>query len=80
MLIFDDEYRIRDGIYVVGSVVSIKLYYVNYFEGKFVGVYILREFGYESELCIYEERFKEYELVVRLVLKFLFDNFNGEDV
>ncbi|MDV3104426.1 FAD-dependent oxidoreductase [Thermococcus waiotapuensis] len=78
--ILDAEHRIRKGIYVAGSAVSIKPHYANFLEGKLVGAYILREFGLEAEPCLYEEKLKEYEPVARPIPKLPLDGFNGEDV
>ena len=78
--VIDAQHRIRDGIYVAGSAVSIKPHYANYLEGRLVGAYILREFGLESEPCIYEEKLKDYEPVAVPVHKLPLDEFNGEDV
>jgi len=78
--VIDSRHRIRDGIYVAGSAVSIKPHYANYLEGRLVGAYILREFGLESEPCIYEEKLKDYEPVAVPVHKLPLDEFNGEDV
>ncbi|AFL95580.1 hypothetical protein CL1_1381 [Thermococcus cleftensis] len=78
--VLDSQHRIRDGIYVAGSAVSIKPHYANYLEGRLVGAYILREFGFEAEPCTYEERLKDYEPVAVPVHKLPLDEFNGDDV
>ncbi|ASJ00994.1 FAD-dependent oxidoreductase [Thermococcus gorgonarius] len=78
--VIDSNHRIREGIYVAGSAVSIKPHYANYLEGKLVGAYILSEFGLEAEPCIYEGKLKDYEPVARPVPKLPLDGFNGEDV
>ena len=78
--VLDPQHRIRDGIYVAGSAVSIKPHYANYIEGKLVGAHILSEFGFEAEPCVYEERLKEYEPVSRPIPRFPLDEFRGEDV
>ncbi len=78
--VIDSNHRIRDGIYVAGSAVSIKPHYANYLEGKLVGAYILREFGLEAEPCIYEEKLKEYEPVARPIPKLPLEGLNAEDV
>ncbi|ASJ05946.1 FAD-dependent oxidoreductase [Thermococcus pacificus] len=57
----DGQNRIRDGIYVAGSAVSIKPHYANYLEGRLVGAYILREFGYDASPAVYREKLEEYE-------------------
>ncbi|WP_297549061.1 FAD-dependent oxidoreductase [Thermococcus sp.] len=78
--VIDSNHRIRDGIYVAGSAVSIKPHYANYLEGKLVGAYILREFGLEAEPCIYEEKLKEYEPVARPIPKLPLEGLNADDV
>ncbi|WP_456420651.1 FAD-dependent oxidoreductase [Thermococcus sp.] len=78
--VIDSQHRIRDGIYVAGSAVSIKPHYANYLEGRLVGAYILREFGLSSEPCIYEEKLRDYEPVAVPVHKLPLDEFRGEDV
>ncbi|WP_297466336.1 FAD-dependent oxidoreductase [Thermococcus sp.] len=78
--VIDSNHRIRDGIYVAGSAVSIKPHYANYLEGKLVGAYTLREFGLEAEPCIYEEKLKEYEPVARPIPKLPLEGLNAEDV
>ena len=78
--ILDDEHRIRDGIYVAGSAAGIKPHYANYIEGKLVGAYILREFGFEAEPCVYQEKLGDYEPVARPRPRFPLDSFNAEDV
>ncbi|WP_297478778.1 FAD-dependent oxidoreductase [Thermococcus sp.] len=78
--VIDSNHRIRDGIYVAGSAISIKPHYANYLEGKLVGAYILREFGLEAEPCIYEEKLKEYEPVARPIPKLPLEGSNAEDV
>lgn len=80
MPVLDSQHRIRDGIYVAGSAVSIKLHHANYLEGRLVGAYILKEFGLEAEPCIYEERLKEYEPIARSLPRLPLDDLNGEDV
>ena len=80
MPVLDSQHRIRDGIYVAGSAVSIKPHYANYLEGRLVGAYILREFGFESSPCLYEERLKEYEPDSITVHRIDFESFNLEDV
>ncbi len=76
----DGQHRIRNGIYVAGSAVSIKPHYANYLEGKLVGAHILKEFGHDVEPCIYEEKLMEYEPVARPPARVPLDGFNGEDV
>ncbi len=78
--ILDDEHRIRDGIYVAGSAAGIKPHYANYIEGKLVGAYILSEFGFEAEPCVYREKLGDYEPVARPRPRFQLDSFNAEDV
>ncbi|WP_297502124.1 FAD-dependent oxidoreductase [Thermococcus sp.] len=78
--VLDANHRIRDGIFVAGSAVSIKPHYANYLEGKLVGAYILREFGLEAEPCIYEEKLRDYEPVARPISKLPLDGFSSEDV
>ncbi|NJE05160.1 FAD-dependent oxidoreductase [Thermococcus sp. M36] len=78
--VLDSRHRIRDGIYVAGSAVSIKSHYANYIEGRLVGAYILEEFGFESEPCVYERKLKEYEPVPIQVPRIPFESFNLEDV
>ncbi len=49
MPVLDSQHRIRDGIYVAGSAVSIKPpHYANYLEGRLVGAYLLQEFGFDA--------------------------------
>ncbi|MFA4663040.1 FAD-dependent oxidoreductase [Pyrococcus kukulkanii] len=78
--VIDQQHRIKHGIYVAGSAVSIKPPYANYIEGRLVGAYILKEFGFESEPCVYEEKLKEYEPEALQIPKIPFDKFNLEDV
>ncbi|WP_297464033.1 FAD-dependent oxidoreductase [Thermococcus sp.] len=78
--VIDSNHRIRDGIYVAGSAVSIKPHHANYIEGKLVGAHILREFGFDAEPCIYEEKLKEYEPVARPIPKLPLEGLNAEDV
>ncbi|NJE85088.1 FAD-dependent oxidoreductase [Thermococcus sp. CX2] len=78
--VLDSKHRIRDGIYVAGSAVSIKPHYANYLEGRLVGAYILQELGYEANPCIYEERLKEYEPEAVTIHRIPFEEFNLEDV
>ncbi len=59
--VLDAEHRIRNGIYVAGSSVSIKPHYANYIEGRFIGAQILKEFGIDATPCIYGEKLKKYE-------------------
>ncbi|WP_457751162.1 FAD-dependent oxidoreductase [Thermococcus sp.] len=80
MPILDSQHRIRDGIYVAGSAVSIKPHYANYLEGRLVGAYILREFGFDSNPCVYEEKLGEYEPIPMPVHQIPFDAFDLEDV
>jgi len=78
--VLDSSHRIREGIYVAGSAVSIKPHYANYLEGRLVGAYILMEFGFEAEPCVYEERLKNYEPIAVPVHRLPLDEFNGQDV
>ncbi|ASJ05199.1 FAD-dependent oxidoreductase [Thermococcus barossii] len=78
--VLDSRNRIRDGIYVAGSAASIKPHYANYIEGRLVGAYILREFGFEAEPCIYAERLEDYEPEAVQVQRIDFGNLNLEDV
>ncbi|AEC52861.1 sarcosine oxidase, alpha subunit [Pyrococcus sp. NA2] len=78
--IIDEKHRIREGIYVAGSAVSIKSHYANYLEGRLVGAYILREFGFDAEPCIYEEKLKEYEPESLPIPRIPLEKFNLEDV
>ncbi|AEH24670.1 FAD-dependent oxidoreductase [Pyrococcus yayanosii] len=80
MPVLDEMHRIREGIYVAGSAVSIKPHYANYIEGRLVGAYILREFGYEAQPCVYEERLRNYEPEVMSVHGIPFDVFHLKDV
>ncbi|NJE43441.1 FAD-dependent oxidoreductase [Thermococcus sp. GR6] len=80
MPVLDSQHRIRDGIYVAGSAVSIKPHYANYLEGRLVGAYILGEFGYEAQPCVYEEKLREYEPEAITIHKIEFDAFSLEDV
>ena len=78
--VLDSQHRVRDGIYVAGSAVSIKPHYANYIEGKLVGAHILSEFGFNAEPCIYEEKLREHEPVARPPARVPLDEFRGEDV
>ncbi|ASJ10216.1 D-nopaline dehydrogenase [Thermococcus sp. P6] len=78
--VLDSEHRIRDGIYVAGSAVSVKPHYANYLEGRLVGAYILREFGFDSTPCIYEDKLKDYEPIPFVHRRIPFESFNLEDV
>ncbi len=78
--VLDDRHRIREGIYVAGSAVSVKPHHANYLEGKLVGANVLKEFGFEAEPCTYRERLREYEPVGRQIPRFPLDEFRGEDV
>ncbi|HII60368.1 FAD-dependent oxidoreductase [Pyrococcus horikoshii] len=78
--VLDEYHRIKDGIYVAGSAVSIKPHYANYLEGKLVGAYILKEFGYDAQPCIYEEKLREYEPESLSIPRIPLDKFNLEDV
>ncbi|AFK22796.1 sarcosine oxidase subunit alpha [Pyrococcus sp. ST04] len=78
--VIDSLHRIKEGIYVAGSAVSIKPHYANYIEGRLAGAYILREFGFESEPCVYEEKLKEFEPEALQVPKIPFEKFNLADV
>ncbi len=80
MPILDMNHRIRDGIYAAGSAVSIKPHYANYLEGKLVGSHILKEFGFETEPCIYEEKLREYEPETVPLHRIEYDSMNLEDV
>lgn len=80
MPVLDSQHRIRDGIYVAGSAVSIKPHYANYLEGRLVGAYLLQEFGFEAEPCVYEEKLKEYEPIARPLPRLPLDELSGEDV
>ena len=76
----DGQNRIRDGIYVAGSAVSIKPHYANYLEGRLVGAYILREFGYDASPAVYRERLEEYEPESMPRLTLSLGGMNLEDV
>ncbi|CAD5244952.1 FAD-dependent oxidoreductase [Thermococcus camini] len=78
--VLDSHHRIRDGIYVAGSAVSIKPHYANYLEGRLVGAYILREFGFDAEPCIYAEKLEEYEPEAVQIQSIDFGSLNLEDV
>ncbi|QDA31973.1 D-nopaline dehydrogenase [Thermococcus indicus] len=78
--VLDSQHRIRDGIYVAGSAVSIKPHYANYLEGRLVGAYILREFGFDAEPCIYAEKLEEYEPEAVQVQSIDFGSLNLDDV
>ncbi|MDK2869148.1 MAG: hypothetical protein PWP39_383 [Pyrococcus sp.] len=76
-----NEYnQIREGVYVAGSAVTIKPHYTNYLEGRLVGAYILREFGIDSEPCIYKEKLKEFEPEALPVPKIPINKLNLDDV
>ena len=76
----DGQNRIRDGIYVAGSAVSIKPHYANYLEGRLVGAYILREFGYDASPAVYREKLEEYEPESMPRLTLSLGGMNLEDV
>ncbi len=76
----DGQNRIRDGIYVAGSAVSIKPHYANYLEGRLVGAYILREFGYDASPAVYREKLEEYEPESMPRLTLSLGDMNLEDV
>ncbi|ASI98866.1 FAD-dependent oxidoreductase [Thermococcus celer] len=80
MPVLDSQHRIRDGIYVAGSAVSIKPHYANYLEGRLVGAYLLQEFGFDATPCVYEERLREYEPIPMTIQSIPFESLNLEDV
>ncbi|MDK2983176.1 MAG: hypothetical protein PWP19_654 [Thermococcaceae archaeon] len=78
--VLDEQNCIREGIYVAGSATGIKPHYANYLEGRLVGAYILREFGYDATPAVYREKLEEYEPEPMPMQRIEFKDMNLEDV